>query len=164
MTESRIADHLAEAIKTASAEDIAESIERDEVARKTPQPTEREMRMRERKYTWLFEWPPRNPDDPNAPPPKTTATLTSTIPSVGTRRKIGIFRARLFGGVPFESLDPFTREIGLILSRFHYCLDASANPKDHWARKDLDDVDDYEMLQAIYEEVMAHEATFLGQR
>jgi hypothetical protein len=66
-------------------------------------------------------------------------------------------RARLAGGLPQESLDPLTREINLMVSHLAFSL----VEKPVWA-EELRDLDDVRLLQAIYEEVLSHEASFHG--
>lgn len=91
-----------------------------------------------------------------------TGSFVNTVPDVKTRRLIGIMRAELQGSAPWESLDPLTREINLILAHLSWSLE-SKNPKGHWS-ENLQELLDYSVLQALYEEVLAHESTFLGPR
>lgn len=91
-----------------------------------------------------------------------SGVFTHTIPNVRVQRAIGLYRAQLSGGVDYTTLDPFTRELCLMIAHFALCLDCSKNPQGHWSHN-MEEVEDFRLLQALYEEVMAHEATFLGQ-
>lgn len=84
-------------------------------------------------------------------------TFTNKILSIAERQLSGAMRARLSGGVPFDSLDPLTDELNLILS--HLAFSLTVKPK--WA-EDLRTVKYPALLQALYEEVASHEAVFLG--
>ena len=84
----------------------------------------------------------------------------SEIPSLRDRRRMGIFQSQLAGGVPFEALDPVTREQCFIIAYLTFFLDFEKRPE--WA-KDLESVDDNKLVQALYSEVYSHEATFLGR-
>jgi hypothetical protein len=79
------------------------------------------------------------------------------ILSIRDRQVVGVMRARLCGGLPQESLDPLTREINLMVSHLAFSL----VEKPAWA-EELRDLDDVRLLQAIYEEVLSHEASFHG--
>ena len=81
------------------------------------------------------------------------------ILNIRQQRAVGVLRASLSGGVPFESLDGLTSEMSLVLAHLTHSLDEKMRPE--WA-KDLEALDDYRVLQALYQEVAQHEATFLG--
>lgn len=79
------------------------------------------------------------------------------ILTIKDRQNMGIMRSRLSGGVPSNSLDDLTAEINLIVSHLSFSL----VEKPDWA-SDLRSLDSIELLQALYEEVYLHEATFRG--
>lgn len=83
--------------------------------------------------------------------------FTNKILTIRERQLSGIMRARLAGGVPAESLDPLTAELNLIISHLTFSLTARPD----WA-KDLQSLNDIQLLQAIYTEVASHEAGFFG--
>ena len=105
----------------------------------------------QREYTFHFKWKA----------PKSTKVwegdFTNKILDIRTRSQVGVMRARLALGVPLESLDELTAEINLMISHMAYSL--IKTPK--WA-EDLRDLTSIRLLQEIYEEVLAHEATFHG--
>jgi len=84
-------------------------------------------------------------------------TFVNKVPDIGTRQAIGVLRAKLAGNVPVESLDPMTQEINLMIAHLTYSLEK----RPEWA-ENLAEIMDVRLLQAIYSEVLAHEATFLG--
>jgi hypothetical protein len=86
-----------------------------------------------------------------------TGKFVNRILSIGDRQKVGMMRAHMAGNVPYEALDPETAEINLIVAHVTFSL----TEKPSWAR-DLLAVEDPALLRAIYAEVVAHEATFLG--
>lgn len=83
----------------------------------------------------------------------------NSILSLRQHREKGILRSQLSGGVPFDSLDPRTREQIFIVSHLSYSL--AIEPRPDWAM-DLESLDDYDLLAALYGEVAQHEAMFLG--
>ena len=86
--------------------------------------------------------------------------FTNTILTIRERQMLGVMRARLSGGSAYEALDPLTNEINYIISHLAFSLgDEKGRPE--WAR-DLREVHDVALLQALYAEVASHEATFFG--
>jgi hypothetical protein len=85
--------------------------------------------------------------------------FVNRILSIGDREKVGIMRARLAGGQPYDSLDPLTQELNLMISHLTFSLDEEKRPD--WA-KDLREMVDIRVLQALYGEVLKHESTFFG--
>ena len=83
--------------------------------------------------------------------------FTTKILNERERRNVGIMRSMLSGGQPYESLDLLTRDSCLVHAHLAHCLKA----KPDWAKK-LDELTDPRIVQQLYEEVMAHEAHFLG--
>lgn len=84
--------------------------------------------------------------------------FVNRILSIRDRQLVGIMRARLSNGLPAESLDPVTREINLMISHLAFSLEE----KPGWA-EDFREMEYLALLQTIYMEVMAHEATFFGR-
>lgn len=103
-----------------------------------------------REYTFDFKWV-----DGRGKPWE--GKFTNTVLNIRDRQLVGVLRAQLANNVPVEALDPLTQEINLIVAHLTFSL--SRKPK--WA-DDLNTLDNPRVLQEVYEEVMAHEATFLG--
>lgn len=110
--------------------------------------------MRQREYTFPFEYV-------DAQGKHYSGTFTNKVPDIRTRQQMGILRAQLAGGVPFETLDPFTRELNMVLAHLTYTLKDEGRPD--WA-KDFNALVDTGPLYKLWEEVALHEATFLGDR
>ncbi len=87
-------------------------------------------------------------------------TFTSTIPDMATRQAIDGVQAGMCKGQPWETFTTAAQERMVIMSRLMFCL---GNERPAWAR-DLKKIKDSAPLFALYGEVMAHEATFLGPR
>jgi hypothetical protein len=123
-----------------------------------PKPTtadEKKLRMRERRYTFPFSFRTKTEE---------LFAFTSLVPDVRTRGMIGVMRAQLSGGLPYTSIDPFTNEMNLMVATLAYSLEAkSGESLPAWAQ-DLRTVTDVDVIYALYEEVSAHETTFLGRR
>ena len=85
--------------------------------------------------------------------------FTNRILTMKDRQLSGVMRARMAAGLPSESLDALTAEINLMIAHLTFSLDETDRPD--WA-KDLRDIEDVRLLQALYEEVASHEATFFG--
>ena len=73
------------------------------------------------------------------------------------RQLIGSMRARFSGGMDFNSIDPLTNEINLMIAHMTFSLQKS--PK--WA-EDLRALKNVDLLQALYGRVASHEAFFHG--
>lgn len=80
------------------------------------------------------------------------------ILTIGEQQLVGMMRARRTGGMPFDSLDPLTAEINMMQAH----LTQSLKERPDWA-KDLLALTNYEVLQAIYWEVVSHERHFHGR-
>ena len=156
---AHIAEALAEA-EDATAADIKKRLEQAEEQAAAPDLDAETLKRMEVNYTFDFEYPA--PEDRRPGEKVYKAKFTNTMASIQIRRKIGITRASLGGGVPFEQLDPFTRELNLIVAHLTWTLDATANPEGHWSRS-LENIYDYELLQTLYGQVVMHENTFLGR-
>lgn len=83
--------------------------------------------------------------------------FTNKILTIGERQLAGALRSHLARGISAGVLDDFTNELNLIISHLTYSL----TEKPDWAQN-LTDLQNPRVLQALYEEVLAHEATFLG--
>ena len=84
--------------------------------------------------------------------------FTNKILTVRERQLVGLARARLAGGLPRGALDELTEELNLCLAHVSFSLTPVGDAPE-WA-KNLDGIEDFTVLQALYEEVMAHEARF----
>lgn len=115
---------------------------------------EKKARMRERLYTFEFKFTSKAGEE-------FSGTFTSKVPDVKTRGLIGVLRAQLGGGIPYSAMDPFTNELNLVVATLTFVL-ADTKDMPGWA-KDLRAIIDADVLFALYEEVSAHETTFLGR-
>jgi hypothetical protein len=137
-----------EANERSSEEDAKTARELEQARRKREQRAER----------WTFDFPPPE----SKLPVQYMGRFTSVIPTLQARQNIGIMRARLGGGLPFEALDPYTREVNLIVSTLFHALDRGAKDFPEWA-KNLQAVKHIDVLYALYAEVSSHEETFFGR-
>lgn len=104
----------------------------------------------ERRYTFQLDWKDRRGR-------VWKGEFVNEVPDIQTRQMIGVLRAKLSGGMPQDALDITTSDINLMVSHLTYTLVTRPD----WA-KDLQALTDLSLLQAIFEEVMAHEAAFHG--
>ena len=118
---------------------------------------------------------PQTEPDPDAPDPRGEKKYTFQINytdargkvwkgqfvnhvlSIHERQQVGVMRSILGGGRPLESLDALTVEINLMVAHLMHSLDQ----RPEWA-KNLRNLEDPGLLQAIYTEVDSHESFFLG--
>lgn len=131
----------------------AEAEEEEAEEKPAPAPVDPRQKLKEEEeYTFEFKW--------QASPRSKVwkGTFTNKVPDLNTQRLIGLMRARLAGGVPFDSLDPLTNELLLIYSHLAYSL----TQKPVWFAE-VGKLKDIRLLQELYLEVASHEATFLGQ-
>lgn len=137
----------------ATAEELQQQVAAvAEKAKATPE-DEKRKKMREKRFTFAFDFTGKNGKTYDG-------TFTSVVPDMKTRSNIGILRAQLAGGMPFASLDPVTSERFFVLAHLTFMLDATALPD--WA-KSLEALEDPDVIYALWSEVQAHEATFLGR-
>lgn len=87
-------------------------------------------------------------------------TFKNRILRVKERMLAGQLAADLAGGRPFSHLPPAAQQLVMAVSWMTYSLDREKRPE--WAR-DLSEIDDEAVLLALYLEVWAHQATFLGR-
>lgn len=85
--------------------------------------------------------------------------FTNRILTIRMRRMVGVVQAQLAGGVPWESLSPYDRDLIGKIAHLTVSLDRDRRPK--WA-SDFEDLYDDEILDKLYTEVADHEATFHG--
>lgn len=83
--------------------------------------------------------------------------FVNKILSINDRQSAGFSRAKMGGGMPSDSIDGYTSEINMMVS--HMIFSLITVPE--WA-KDLMELHEMALLQAIYGEVALHEATFFG--
>lgn len=86
-------------------------------------------------------------------------SFTNQILTIRMRRMVGVVQAQLAGGVPWESLSPYDRDLIGKIAHLSVSLDREKRPK--WAA-DLEGLYDDEILDKLYTEVADHEATFHG--
>ena len=84
--------------------------------------------------------------------------FANKILDIRNQQLVGVQRARFALGMPIESLDDLTVEINLMAAHMMISLEE----KPVWA-EDLLALDDVRLLQELYMEVLAHEATFRGR-
>jgi hypothetical protein len=116
--------------------------------KRVPDPDEDPKTLRD--YNFEFEW-----KDGRGKVWK--GSFISTVPDIRTRTLIGSLQAQLSNNVPVDALEPGVRRMNLIIAHLTFSL--TKRPK--WA-EDVGTLFDPELIQAIYEEVAKHEATFLG--
>jgi len=110
--------------------------------------------MRQESYTFPLDFTAENG--------KTyRGTFTHRCASMGQRLAIGALRAKLTGGMTYESLDPFTRELTMMVADLSITLEDKGRPE--WA-KDLRELKDADVIYRLWEVAALHEATFLGRR
>jgi hypothetical protein len=137
-------DHL-------TVDDLAEEVrETADVVTKPPEKHPEADPKAQREYTWDFEW-----TDGRGKVWK--GSFTNRVPDIRTRQLIGALRAQCSNNMPVESLDGMTQEMNLVLAHLTFSL--VKRPK--WA-DDLSGLFDFQLLQALYTEVVEHEGTFLG--
>lgn len=152
-----IPPHLKEAME---ADDDAKERVEEEAKKEAPDDEKKELTevqraMMQKEYNFEFSYK-------DAHGKVWTGTFTNTVTSIKMQRLIGRYRAELNLGTPFTMLDPVTSELNMILAHLGFSLKVDANPEGHWAH-DLEALEDFNVLYKLYEEVMAHEATFLGR-
>ena len=103
-----------------------------------------------REYTFDFEW-----KDGRGKGWK--GKFTNEVLSIRKRQLVGVLRSELGNNLPVDALDQLTSEINLMIAHLAFSL----TKKPTWA-DDLTNLDDVRLVQEIYTEVAAHEATFLG--
>lgn len=115
--------------------------------------------------------PEFDPNDPKAQPEYTfqlnwkdgrgkvwTGEFTDKILTIGERQMVGALRAR-FSNTPMDRLDALTVHVNMMIAHMTFSLTKRAE----WA-KDLRELHNVDLIQAIYDEVASHEATFFGLR
>lgn len=125
-------------------------VEKAGEVQKVPEPDPDKDPRSQRSYTFDFKYKDGNGKD-------WTGKFTSEVPDIRTRTMIGSLQAQLSNNVPSDALEPGVRRLNLILAHLTFSL--VKRPK--WAQ-DLGALFDPGLLNAIYEEVAQHEATFLG--
>jgi hypothetical protein len=104
----------------------------------------------EKTWTFAFSWTDER---------KKTweGTFTNKILSIAERQQAAILEAKLCGGLPYDAIDPATRNVNHAIAHMVFSLRDSPP----WA-KDLRKLEDALLVIAIYQEVASHEATFFG--
>lgn len=132
-------EHLTEA----TSDDLAQEVYEEK------KPEVDSAKMKE-EYAFAFKWKDGRGKTWEGP-------FVNEILTIAKQQAVGVLRAKLGDGLPISSLDPFTNEINLMISHMTFSL----KEKPDWA-KDLRALHDVSLIQAIYEEVASHEATFFG--
>lgn len=81
------------------------------------------------------------------------------ILTIGEHAQVSFMRSRMLGGVPWVSLDENDKALAEMVCHMTQSLEGDAK----WA-KNLSDLADVDVVEALYEEVRGHEATFHGRR
>lgn len=88
--------------------------------------------------------------------------FTNEILDLGKRLRVSQLESHLIGGVAYESVEPFMGGVAKAIAHMEFSLSAREMLKpDGWA-KDFRNLDTASPVLELFEEVMAHEATFLG--
>lgn len=116
----------------------------------TASPEEDDDPKAEKTYTFQFNW-----KDSRGRTWK--GEFTNEVLTVRQRQLVGVLRAQLANNTPAEALDQMTRELNLMIAHMTFSL----VKRPQWAQE-LTDLTDIRLLQELYEEVLAHEARFLG--
>jgi hypothetical protein len=85
--------------------------------------------------------------------------FTNQILTISQQVAVGALRAQLTGSLPYDSLDPTTRNLSEMMA--HLSISLTDKPK--WAL-DIASMDDIGLIAKIYEEVASHEAMFRENR
>lgn len=144
-------DHLRETVS--DAEKLQESIIAS--TPKLEQPMEqikKEDPRTEKQYTFQLNWT-------DGRGKVWAGAFTNKILNLREHQMVGVLRARLASGLPIEALDTMTVEINLMVAHMTFSL----VKRPDWA-KDLQELENVRILQELYQEVLRHEATFLGYR
>lgn len=89
-----------------------------------------------------------------------TGKFTNHILTIREQQLVGQLAARLRGGLPHDAMDAYTNELNLMLS--HLTVSLATEDRPDWA-KNLEDIENVELLQALYAEVDSHQRTFRGR-
>lgn len=147
-----MATELAKKLEMDHLKDTADLVSELETEVEGKSPEKRTDPKNNSKYTFDFKW-----EDGTGK--VLSGKFTSKILTIGEQSLVGILRARLSAGIAYEALDDFTKELNFLVANLTYSLEE----RPRWA-EDLRKLDNIEILQALYVEVAAHEATFRGQR
>lgn len=104
----------------------------------------------EREWTFNFDWV-------DGRGKRWQGEFTNKILSIGEQQNAAILQAKLCGGMPFDSIDPQTRNVNHAISHMTYSLQSVPD----WAA-DLRRLEDPGLIVALYMEVASHEAKFFG--
>lgn len=151
MQESEILDRLTARHLKDEIPEKTEDLKRTIEAEVDEKPVPKNDPKMEKKYTFSINW-----KDNQGKVWK--GDFVNNILSIRERQMVGVMRARLGNALPAESLDLLTQELNLMVSHLSFSLEK----KPDWA-EDLRGLEHVELLQNIYMEVMAHEATFFGR-
>lgn len=142
-------DHLKNVTEADLKSELDQAMEKAE-EKSAPAQTDLDDPKLHREYPFEFDWTDLRGKRWKGP-------FVNKVLSIRDRQMVGVMRAKLAAGVPLDSLDDLTQEINLMVAHMTYSL----VERPDWA-KDLLALDDVRILQELYGEVLAHEATFLG--
>lgn len=91
---------------------------------------------------------------------KLCGTFTNKILTNNERAEADLIAARMRGGLPFESFSPTARDRQEMIGHLVVSLDEE---RPDWAKK-IGEIEDLNVIAAIYEEVVKHEANFRKPR
>lgn len=148
---SLVPDHLRD---DTSAADLKEEVKASLAEVDAPKDDAKIRAMRAESYTFAFDFVAGNGR-------RYSGSLAHKIPDLGQRQAIGALRGKLGGGIPYEVLDPFTRELNMIVADLTFTLDDKDRPE--WAQN-LRSLKDASVIYRVWEVAAEHEATFLGPR
>lgn len=137
------ADHLSE-------HELKAEIEQTDPKQEEPKFDPNDPKAQE-EYTFQFKWK-------DGRGKSWEGEFTDKILSIGSRQMVGALRAR-FSNVSFDRLDALTAHINMMIAHLTFSL----TKRPEWA-KDLRELHNIDLIQAIYDEVASHEATFFGLR
>jgi hypothetical protein len=142
-------DHIRTHLPTGNTDELKQQTEEStQLKPKEPNPIEGPKSKKE--YSFDFSW-----TSPNGK--VWTGKFTNKILNLADQQNVGYLRAKFAGGVPADALDGLTTEINMIIAHLTFSL----LEKPDWA-ENLRELEELELIQAIYMEVASHEATFFG--
>jgi hypothetical protein len=103
-------------------------------------------------YTFAFRWTDLRGEE-------WSGTFTNRALTMAQKQEKYVLSATFRGGLPYEAFSPEQNSMNEAIA--HMMMSLTKRPT--WA-KDLRSIEDENRLLAIYEEVVAHEAMFLGIR
>lgn len=136
-----------------SSDDMRKQLEEEMETQKDQDLTKQEQDPRTKEeYVFDFEWR-------DGRGKVWRGRFKNQILSIGQQQLAGALQAQMGGGQPYNTLDGLTQEINLMVAWMTFSLDQKQRPL--WAL-DFRAIKNVSLLQALYQEVASHEATFHG--